>query len=178
LAEAFKARRWVVIGTSGSGKSTAARLLAEKLSLPLIDSDNLNWMAGWKEKDHALFKKELLEALQVEAWVLDGAYARVREDVLPLAQGVLWLDTGYLTCLSRVIFRTLLRWWKKEELWDAKNRERLGMLFEKDGLPWWVASTWHRRRKDFEERMKAERSGLIWMRVRTKQDLEKFLKSI
>ena len=38
-----------VVGTTGSGKTTFDRALAEQLGLPYIEMDALNWQTGWRD---------------------------------------------------------------------------------------------------------------------------------
>ena len=38
-----------VIGTSGSGKSSFSKRLAEKLDVPYIELDALHWKPNWTE---------------------------------------------------------------------------------------------------------------------------------
>jgi len=42
-------RRVVVVGTSGSGKTTIARRLAALLGVRHIELDSLHWERGWVE---------------------------------------------------------------------------------------------------------------------------------
>jgi len=42
-------RRINVVGTSASGKSTFARMLAQKLQLDYIELDDLFWLDDWQE---------------------------------------------------------------------------------------------------------------------------------
>lgn len=43
------AKRINVIGTSGSGKSTIARAIAERLDIPVYELDSLYWKPEWTE---------------------------------------------------------------------------------------------------------------------------------
>src|SRR5215510_10069151 len=65
-----------VVGTSGSGKSTFARELAELLNLPCYEMDQLFWKSDWHESsDNELFRK-VHEVTSRSRWVLDGNYTR------------------------------------------------------------------------------------------------------
>jgi len=46
-------QRILVIGSSGTGKSTLARQLASKLALPIIHLDQEYWQPGWVAREPA-----------------------------------------------------------------------------------------------------------------------------
>jgi adenylate kinase family enzyme len=170
-----KAKKWIVIGTSGSGKTTAAATLAKELGCYLIDCDNINWLPNWVEKEHGLFAEELAVQMRREAWVMDGNYARVRELTFAQAEAILWLDMGFWTCLGRVFWRTFRRAWTGERLWESQNKESLLMFFSRQGLPWWVISTWRRRRNNTDALMKSgQYPQLRWIRLRDKKQVDLF----
>ena len=65
-----------VLGTSGSGKSTFSKKLADKLNVPYVQLDELFWKPNWTESsDEELFPK-LEKAVSSDEWVLDGNYTR------------------------------------------------------------------------------------------------------
>ncbi|MFK0088690.1 AAA family ATPase [Pseudomonas sp. NPDC090755] len=102
-------QRIVILGNSGSGKSTLARLLGEHLGVPVVHLDALFWQPGWVEPDNESFRARVREAVSADSWICEGNYARRTFDLrLPRADLVIWLDTGRLTCLTRVIVRNLV----------------------------------------------------------------------
>jgi adenylate kinase family enzyme len=102
-------QRIVILGNAGSGKSTLARALGQRLGLPVIHLDKLFWEPGWTEPDPEQFRTRVGEAVAGDSWVCEGNYARRTFDLrLPRAQLVIWLDTPRLTCLKRVIARSVL----------------------------------------------------------------------
>lgn len=102
-------QRIVILGNSGSGKSTLARDLGARLGLPVVHLDTLFWEPGWVEPDAGRFRDRVREAIAPQAWVCEGNYARRTFDLrLPRADLVIWLDTPRLTCLGRVILRSLM----------------------------------------------------------------------
>ncbi|WP_252089219.1 AAA family ATPase [Pseudomonas sp. MWU13-3659] len=102
-------QRIVILGNSGSGKSTLARDLGNRLGLPVVHLDTLFWEPGWVEPDAGRFRDRVREAITPQAWVCEGNYARRTFDLrLPRADLVIWLDTPRLTCLCRVILRSLM----------------------------------------------------------------------
>src|SRR5260370_14118417 len=86
--------RIVVVGTTGAGKTTLARRIAALMELPHIELDAINWQSGWRDltwHDPAEFVRRVAQAIEAEAWVVDGNYGSVR-DVWQRATHLAWLD--------------------------------------------------------------------------------------
>lgn len=101
-------RRIVILGNAGSGKSTLARRLGAALGVPVVHLDRLFWQPGWTEPEPEAFRARVRQALADEDWVCEGNYSRRTFDLrLPRADLVIWLDAPRLTCLGRVLLRSL-----------------------------------------------------------------------
>ena len=121
-------RRIVVIGTTGSGKTTLARRLSQLLDIPHVELDALNWEPDWVQAPTEVFRQRTEEALRGEAWLVDGNYSAVRDIVWPRAGTLVWLDYGFLVTLRQLLGRTLRRISTREELWSG-NRESFRAQF-------------------------------------------------
>ncbi|MEN5038526.1 AAA family ATPase [Pseudomonas sp. TWI929] len=121
-------QRIVILGNAGSGKSTLARQIGERLGTPVVHLDTLFWEAGWVEPDAETFRTRVRDAVAGEAWVCEGNYSRRTFDLrLPRADLVIWLDTPRLTCLKRVIMRSVLK--RPRPDMPAGCKERLDRAF-------------------------------------------------
>jgi adenylate kinase family enzyme len=160
--------RIVVVGTSGAGKTTLARRIAALLELPHIELDAINWQPGWRDltrHDPEEFVRRVNEAIQAEAWVLDGNYGPVRDIVWPRATHLVWLDYERPVIMARAISRTLFRAVLRTELW-AGNRERWQQLLRPSHPIRWAWSTWERRRGETAERLaQRECAHLVVLRL-------------
>jgi adenylate kinase family enzyme len=156
-ANSFPYRRVNVIGASCSGKTTMARALATKLAVPHVELDALHWEPGWREASADVMRQRTAAAIVGDGWVVDGNYSDVRDLVWERAEAVVWLDYPLRTVLARYALRTRRRLRGGEELWPGTgNRERLDMhLLRRDGLLWWILSTYHRRRREYPQRLAA-----------------------
>ena len=113
-----------VVGTSGSGKSTVGKRIAERLNVPYIQLDELFWKPNWAEStDEELFPK-LEKVLSPDEWVLDGNYNRTTSIKWKRVQMVVYLDLPFRIVFYRIIKRSLRRGIRNEELWHG-NKETL-----------------------------------------------------
>lgn len=140
-------RRIIVIGTTGSGKTTTARAIAARLGILHVELDALNWGPNWTEVPWEVFRQRVSEAVAEEAWVVDGNYSKARGIVWPRADTAVWLDFSLPVILWRLLWRTLTRTVTQEELWGG-NRERFRTaFFSRDSLFIWALQTYRRRRR-------------------------------
>ncbi len=65
-------RRIIVIGTTGSGKTTFARALAARLGVPHGEQDAWNHGPGWQETPLPLFRAQVAAFTAADTWVMDG----------------------------------------------------------------------------------------------------------
>ena len=138
--------RAVVIGTSGAGKTTFARALAERMGVPHIEFDAYRHGPNWTETPDDVLRRLIADATAGGGWVADGNYSVVRDIVWTRATAVVWLDYPFPLVFRRLFWRTIGRAVRREELWNG-NREQLWRhFFTKDSLFLWAVKT-HRRRK-------------------------------
>lgn len=103
-------RKVTVIGTTGSGKTTVSRLLAQRLCVRHVELDALFWKPGWVMPSAEEFRPIVEAALEPNGWVVDGNYrTRLGTFVLEKADVVVWLDLPLRTKFSRIFRRTLRR---------------------------------------------------------------------
>lgn len=164
-------RRIVVIGCSGSGKSTIARAIGARTGLPVIHLDTLYWHPGWRpHPDLAVFQAELRAAAAGERWVIDGGFTTgsgperfARADIVVL------FDLPRRLCLWRVIRRYLTYRGQARPDLAPGCPERIDLEFYR--------YVWTYRRKvlpKIEALIASHFSGRL-VRVRHERDAEAFL---
>ena len=169
-----------VIGTSGSGKSSFAKQLTGALRIPYLEMDRLYWKPNWQEpKDEAFFSL-LEQALSSDAWVLDGNYTRTTHIKWQRADLVIWIDYSLLLTAYRVIKRSILRAWTKQELWAGTgNCESFARLFSKDSMVLWTLSNYASNRDKFEELMASGHYAHVeFVRVRSPKEVDALIQNL
>jgi adenylate kinase family enzyme len=146
--------RAVVIGSSGSGKSTFAARLAAACDLARIELDALNWGPNWTNRsadDPALFERLVDAAVAAPRWVSDGNYRLAMTRILPRATHLIWLDYPRRVVMRRVIGRSFVRALGRQELWPGTgNREEFHRWLDKEHPIRWAWDTFERRRAQYE----------------------------
>lgn len=172
-------RRLVVVGTTGSGKTTLARRLAGLLGAPHIELDALSWEPDWKPAVPDVFRQRVQKALAADSWVVDGNYRAVRDLVWPRAGVIVWLDYPLPVILWRLLTRTLRRVSTQEELWSG-NRERLRTaFFSRDSLFVWALTTYRRRRQEYSRIFQEPQyRHLLVVRLRSPEQTRAWLKGL
>lgn len=149
----FPYRRIVVVGTTGSGKSTMAERLANKIEGEFIELDALHWEPNWIEALPEVFRSRVERATQARAWVVAGNYHVVRDLVWKCAEAIIWLDYSFPIVFWRLTTRTIKRAVTQEELWNG-NRERFWWhfkLWSDDSLFKWLFKTYWRRKREYPQ---------------------------
>jgi len=113
-----------VVGTSGCGKTTFGKNLANVLSVEYIEMDALYWGKDWSWVDDEDFFSKITIALEKDAWVLDGNYNRTIPIKWENVNTVIWLDFSFCRTMFQAIKRAISRSITKKELWlGTGNKE-------------------------------------------------------
>ena len=98
-------KRIMVIGCSGSGKSTFSRALSEITDLPLIHLDAAFWKENWTHLSREEFDVWLKSEVEKNKWIIDGNYDRTLEMRLKYADMVIDFRISRYQCLAGVVKR-------------------------------------------------------------------------
>jgi len=144
-------KRVVVVGVTGSGKTTFASALSKRLGIPLIELDAVYWQPNWTPPDRDDFRARVVREIAGERWVAEGNYSASRDIVWSAADTLVWLDFGLPLIMTRLLLRSLRRGLTGELLWGI-NRERLASQFlTKNSLFLWAWQTFPRYRRDYPQ---------------------------
>jgi adenylate kinase family enzyme len=171
------ARRINVKGTSGSGKTTFARELAERLEVPFIELDALHHGPNWSEPTDEEFRARAREAMAAapNGWVIDGNYeAKLGETVLAEADTIVWLDLPLWLKLRRIWRRTKHRIRDDVELWSGNRESWRNALWGWDSLFWWMVRGHFRHKRTWPRLYGDDRR---FVRLRSVEEANRWLES-
>lgn len=141
--------RMVIVGVSGSGKTSTARRLAEIYKIPHIELDFLHWQPNWAVQELSVFRRNVEQALSGPSWTCDGNYSKVRDIVWSRSTTLIWLDYTLPVTLWQLTRRTYLRIYRKETLWNGNRENIRNLLFEKDSLFLWAIKSYRKHRQQY-----------------------------
>ena len=176
-------KRIIIIGSSGAGKTTLARKLSEKLSIPHTEMDSIIHQANWSRLDDKEFSKRVHKIADGPEWILCGNYFSKPGMGLELwqkADTVVWCDYPFHVVASRLLRRTLKRTVTREILWNG-NRERFYTnFFTKDSLFIWMISQWNKQQTRYSALFnnKTVLSDTALIHLRNAKQTRAFLRSM
>ena len=92
----------IVLGCSGSGKSTFSEKLCDVTGLPLFHLDAIWWNPDRSHISREEFDQKLDEILQTDKWIIDGDYSRTYEIRFHSCDTVIFLDYGTEECMNGI----------------------------------------------------------------------------
>jgi adenylate kinase family enzyme len=161
----LNAKRIIVYGVTGSGKTTLAKRLAEIAGLPYISVDDLTWEPGWIkvpfDDQRALFKS----ICEGEEWILDNAYGHWIEIPLERAELIVALDYPRWVSFYRLVARSIARLLDKRTVCNG-NRESLRLMFSRESILLWHVTSFKRKRAKIRQWLKEGRPMVCLRSVR------------
>jgi len=171
-------QRVVILGCTGSGKTTFGKKLAAKLGCEAVDLDELHWLPNWQTRDVDDFRARVREKSQMDKWVIMGNYSKTRDMTWPYADTFIWIDLPFFTVFRQLLARSIRRARDKLLICNG-NTETWRKLFSSDSIMVWMLKTYAKRKKEYGEIFKAGNVGAVtYIRLRSHAEADAFLQNL
>lgn len=144
--DGLPARRILVYGVTGSGKTVLARRIADLLGLETVLVDELCWLPGWVQRTEEQQRRLLAEVCGREAWVLDSAWGVWTDLALSRTELVVALDYPRWLSLGRLLRRTVARVVDRRPICNG-NTETLTQSLSRDSIIAWHFRSYASKRR-------------------------------
>ncbi len=169
--------RICVSGTTGSGKTTLAQRLAERLELRFVDLDEIHWGPNWTPRE--AFRTELEAATNGDHWVTSGNYTSHRDLTWDRADTIVWLDYPAPIVLARLVRRTIRRVRTGEVLFGGNRETYRNTFFSRESLLVWFFKThWSKRPRYRKEFDRLRQKGVRIVRLRRPREADAWVESL
>lgn len=171
--------RVIVVGTSGSGKTTFARRLARQCQLRHIELDRLFWLPGWQERDWEEFRRLVAHEVSTPGWVADGNYGFLRDVLWPHATDAVWLNYPFPLVVWRATRRTVANIVARREVFPGCRETISNSFLSRKSVIWWAITTHAERRRRYATlRREQAFPQLTWHELRSPREAERFWEAL
>jgi adenylate kinase family enzyme len=140
------ARRVLVYGVTGCGKSTLAAQIAAATDLPFHPVDDLMWEPGWVAVDIDEQRRRIAHVCAQPAWVIDAAYGSWIDVPLARVELIVALDYPRWLSFGRLLRRSVERIVRKTAVCNG-NVETLRATLARDSILLWNITSFARKRQ-------------------------------
>ncbi len=165
-------KRIVIFGGSGTGKSTLARNLGEKLGLPVYHLDKFYWKPGWQAVSRPELDAAIHETMAKDEWIMDGCYSRTLPERLERCDTVIYMDFNRFACIFGILQRYFTNLGKVRPDMSEGCEERLNWDFM---VYIWTYND-QKRARNYEYLAQAGHAQVVILKNR--RQVNKFLESI
>ena len=161
----------LVLGNSGSGKSTFTSKLAKRLNIKYLHLDTIIYKHDWKTPEIEELQKHIDLFLKEDDWIIDGNFLKKATSRFELCDTIYFLDINRFTCFFSVIHRYFKYKGKKRSSRSELCDEKL----TKDYLKWVFFDFYRTSRKTIYKFIKDNTDKKIYI-FKNRRQVNKYLR--
>lgn len=101
-------KKILVCGFAGSGKSTFAKILGEKINIEVLHLDSIHFKDGWVEVPNEEMELKVQEFMKKEKWIIDGNYQKIANNRFEECDLLFYFNFNRFRCLKNIIKRNIM----------------------------------------------------------------------
>lgn len=173
-------KKIIIVGVTGSGKSTFSKSLSQRLNIPHIQLDSLYWKANWEGSSDEEFFAKIEKAIDQLGWIVDGNYNRSNHLTWKNADTVIWIDFPFWLTFYQNVSRSITRAIIRKEIWEGTgNRESFLRMFSKDSIVLWLFKVYWKQEARYQERMNdSQFKHITFYRLKSRREVSHFLENL
>lgn len=162
----MKPKKILILGISGTGKTTLARKLSKLLDIPVYHLDKYIWKKNWIEASQQEAEEKIRDIINKPSWIIEGWISPLAELKLQTANTILYLNYSGI----RVLLGGIKRWWKNK----GKVREEMPAgCIEKFDLKYLKVMFKRLERPEIEDTVKKFEDKII--RIKSPHDVKNIM---
>lgn len=131
------ANKIVIIGNTGSGKTTFAKEVSRLLNIPIFHLDKYFWKEHWVARTYEERRQYIIKIIDQENWVIEGNYVHHFDEMCAAADLVIFLDIPKYILLWKTLRRQVFGSRIRPDL-GSHNRVQIDFPFIR--LLWWTVT--------------------------------------
>lgn len=172
-------KRIMIVGTAGSGKTSLAKSLSQKLLLPHYELDSFYWLPNWQIRPHNEFKKLVQETIAKDKWIICGDNTELRAITWAKTDTVIWLDYSFCRCFWQALKRSLINIIKHRPCCNGNYESFSRLLFSKNSILLWVIKGYRKKKKRYPLLIKDPAYKYItFIHLRSPKETKKWLETL
>ena len=123
----ISARRILVLGPCGSGKTWLTRQLSRILDLPAVHLDAHFWHPGWISTPQPEWRTVVSSLIEQGSWIMDGTYESTLDLRIPAADAIIMVNRPRWSCFWGVVRRSLV--YRNKPRPDAPSSQPIDLAY-------------------------------------------------